>query len=777
MPTVDDLLAAAVEGVGGSERGGQVEMARAVASAVETGEHLLAQAGTGTGKSLAYLVPAVLHAFDTGSPAVVATATLALQAQVVDRDMPRLADAVAPLLGRRPSYALVKGRRNYLCAHKLAGGFPDDPDSDSLLTVGEVDRSASRLGAEVVRLREWAQGTESGDRDELVPGVSERAWRQVSVSAEECLGATRCPLAADCFVERSREAARDVDIVVTNHSFMAIDAIEGRQLLPPHDLLVVDEAHELVDRVTATITDDLTPGLVRAAVRRSARLADASSTLDEAADLLESALAGVPEGRMTSLPDAVSLALGRVRDTARSVQSELKPAQGEDPDAARQVARAAIDEVFEVASRVLDERELDVVWVAADPRRGPVLRVAPMSVATLVREKVFAERTVVLTSASLELGGTFDAVAGTIGLRGEGAPAWRGLDVGSPFDYPRQAVAYVAQHLPPPGRDGLSPQLLDELEALVRAAGGRALGLFSSMRAAREATEAMRERFAESAGEIAFLCQGEDQIATLVRQFARDPRVCLFGTLSLWQGVDVPGSSCQLVVIDRIPFPRPDDPLASARSQAIGRMGGNGFMAVSATHAALRLAQGAGRLVRRADDRGVVAFLDSRMMTARYAGFLQRSLPPFWPTADREMVLAALARLDEAAPPPLPVAEPVARGLGGAARASDSVRAAALGEEATRPDPPEEAPVPAASVPGSESSTGSHSAGSGPAGSAASGPAGSTAEDDDELGDGVELGLTVEELAESLELPEDVVAARLEALGLEPGRGPMLRFD
>ncbi|MGL5867392.1 MAG: ATP-dependent DNA helicase, partial [Dermatophilaceae bacterium] len=667
MPTVDDLLAAAVHGVGGSPRDGQAEMARAVASAVEKGEHLVAQAGTGTGKSLAYLVPAVLHAFDTGSPAVVATATLALQAQVVDRDMPRLADAVAPLLGRRPAYALVKGRRNYLCAHKVTGGFPEDPDADSLLAVGEVDQSASRLGAEIGRLREWGEVTESGDRDELVPGVSERAWRQVSVSAEECLGAARCPVAGDCFVERSREAAQHVDIVVTNHSFLAIDSFEGRQMLPAHDLLVIDEAHELVDRVTATVTDELTPGLVRAAARRSARLADASSPLEEAADLLESALADAPDGRMTSLPDALSLALGRVRDTARSVQSELKPAPGQDADAARQVARAAADEVFEAATRVLEERELDVVWVAADPRRGPVLRVAPMSVAMLLRDKLFADRTVVLTSATMELGGTFDAVAGTVGLRGEGAPAWRGLDVGSPFDYPKQAVAYVAQHLPPPGRDGLSTQLLDELEGLVRAAGGRTLGLFSSMRAAREATEAMRARFAESAGEIAFLCQGEDQLATLVRQFARDPRVCLFGTLSLWQGVDVPGSSCQLVVIDRIPFPRPDDPLASARAQAIGRMGGNGFMAVSATHAALRLAQGAGRLVRRADDRGVVAFLDSRMMTARYAGFLQTSLPPFWPTADREMVLAALARLDQAAPPPLPVAEPAARGLGGAA--------------------------------------------------------------------------------------------------------------
>ncbi|HEX6917475.1 MAG TPA: ATP-dependent DNA helicase, partial [Phycicoccus sp.] len=645
MPSLDDLLHAAVTGVGGTERPGQVEMAHAVAHAVSTGEHLLVQAGTGTGKSLAYLVPAVQHAVDTGRTAVVATATLALQAQIVDRDMPRLAEALEPVVGRRPTYALVKGRRNYLCAHKLAGGFPDD-DADTLLGVGDVDRQASRLGQEVVRLRQWAEATESGDRDELVPGVSERAWRQVSVSAEECLG-SRCPMVAECFVERSREAARDVDVVVTNHSFMAIDAFEGRQMLPEHDVLVVDEGHELVDRVTSTITDELTPGSVRAAAKRAGRLADSSEALDDAATLLESVLEPMPEGRLTGIPDSLALALGRIRDTARQVQSELKPPQGEEPDGARQVARAAVDETYDVACRVLEERELDVAWVSADPRRGPVLRVAPMSVAALVRDKVFEERTVVITSATLELGGTFDAVAGTIGLRGEGAPAWRGLDVGSPFDYPRQGIAYVARHLPPPGRDGTAPETLDEVEALVRAAGGRTLGLFSSMRAAREATERMRDRLDDT--DIVVLCQGEDQIATLVRDFAREPRTCLFGTLSLWQGVDVPGSSCHLVLIDRIPFPRPDDPLASARAQAIARMGGNGFMAVSATHAALRLAQGAGRLIRRADDRGVVAFLDSRMMTARYAGFLQRSLPPFWPTADRELVLDALRRLDETA--------------------------------------------------------------------------------------------------------------------------------
>ncbi len=753
---LDALLQAAVAGVGGVERPGQVDMAQAVEQAIDSREHLLVQAGTGTGKSLAYLVPAVKHAFDTGRPAVVATATLALQSQIVDRDMPRVAQALGPLLGRRPTYALVKGRRNYLCAHKLQGGFPEE---EGLFSVESVDQAASRLGSEVVRLREWADVTESGDRDELVPGVSEQAWRQVSVSAEQCLG-SRCPMLSECFVERSREAAKDVDVIVTNHSFMAIDAFEGRQMLPEHDVLVIDEGHELVDRVTSTITDELTFTMVTAAAKRAARLSENTGEVEDAGVLLQGVLDGLPEGRLLGLSDSLTLALSRIRDTTRTVQSDLKPATGEEADGARQVARAAVDEVNENAARILEGRQLDVVWVSKDPRRGAVLRVAPMSVAMLVRERIFADRTVVLTSATLELGGSFDAVAGTIGLRGDGAPPWQGLDVGSPFDYPKQAIAYVAKHLPAPGRDGTPSQVLDEIEALVRAAGGRTLGLFSSTRAAQNAAEELRARFSQGGVDIEILCQGEDQISTLVRQFAREPTTCLFGTLTLWQGVDVPGSACQLVIIDRIPFPRPDDPLASARSQAIARMGGNGFMAVSATHAALRLAQGAGRLIRRGDDRGVVAFLDSRMMTAGYTGFLQRSLPPFWPTTDRDMVLAALRRLDEVAPEPVPVADPALRGLAGAVDGSsmDGTGGAVSGL------PVDLRPV------------------AGPPPVAASARTAVTAghawtpEQDAELRDAAEAGVDLDELSEHLELPAEAITARLEQLGLELG-GATFSFD
>ena len=722
------MLHAAVDAVGGTERPGQVTMAKAVERAVEQEEHLLVQAGTGTGKSLAYLVPAIAHAMRTGKPVVVATATLALQAQIVDRDLPRIADALAPLMGRRPTFALVKGRSNYLCEHKLVGGFPDE-DDDTLLSMGSVDRERGRLGGEVVRLREWAELTESGDRDELVPGVSNRAWRQVSVTAHECLG-SKCPVVSECYVERSRAAATEVDIIVTNHSFMAIDAFEGRFMLPEHDLLIIDEAHELTDRITSTITDELTASSVSVAARRAGK-GDAAARLAESSDLVAAALEELPEGRLQAVPERLVSTLQLVRDAARVTLSEIKPEKGAEADGAKQVALAAVQEVFDTSERVLEERELDVVWITHDQRRGSVLRVAPMSVSMLVREKIFDERTVVLTSATLELGGTFDAVAGTIGLRGSGSPRWQGVDVGSPFDYPQQGIAYVAAHLPPPGRDGASPAVFDEIEELVRAAGGRTLGLFSSRRAAEAAAEQMRERL-DGTG-IRVLCQGDDQMPTLVRDFASDATTCLFGTMSLWQGVDVPGSACQLVIIDRIPFPRPDDPLSSARTEAIGRMGGNGFMAVSATHAALRLAQGAGRLIRRGNDRGVVAFLDSRMMSARYAGFLQRSLPPFWPTSDKQLVLGALCRLDRVAPEVVPVVQPGARGIGGAPLATDDVPVARSPRTAV---------------------TGGHAW---------------TDEQDEELRDGVESGIALEELCEHLELAPDLVTARMHQLGLEVG--------
>jgi ATP-dependent DNA helicase DinG len=415
---------------------------------------------------------------------------------------------------------------------------------------------------------------------------------------------------------------------------------------------------------------------------------DLADALAEAGDGLAVQLGDAPVGRWDVLPGGrdggPAAMLAAVRDACAGCRAAMGGERREEPDVAiaRRLAVAALEEVHGMAERVLrayaeadPARRPDVIWLADEERRGRVLRAAPLSVAGLLRDRLFGRSTVVLTSATLALGGSFDALARQWGLPPakaatpvEGmasakepapdAPRWTGTDVGSPFEHGRSAILYVAKHLPVPGRDGLPESYLDEIEQLITAAGGRALGLFSSMRAAKRATEVLRDRL-----DVPVLCQGDDSTALLVRRFAEDEATCLFGTLSLWQGVDVPGPALQLVIVDRIPFPRPDDPLMAARQRAVDSRGGNGFLTVAATHAALLLAQGTGRLLRSTTDRGVIAVLDPRLATARYGGFLRASLPPYWQTTDPEVVRAALRRLASGrATAPAPTGVPSAAG-------------------------------------------------------------------------------------------------------------------
>jgi ATP-dependent DNA helicase DinG len=658
---VPDLLATAVAALGGRERSGQLQMASAVAHAFETGEHLAVQAGTGTGKSLAYLVPAIVHAVSDDTPIVVSTATIALQRQLVDRDLPQLVDSLTDALPRQPRFALLKGRQNYLCLNKIHNGSAVEPDSEDQQELFEPV-AATALGRDVQRLTAWASATDSGDRDDLKPGVADRLWQQVSVSARECLGVARCPFGSECFAERARSQAGGADIVVTNHALLAIDAVAESAVLPEHQLLVVDEAHELVDRVTAVATGELSATALSVAHRRAARLIDPelSERLEAATATFSSAIHDAPPGRMDRFDDEMATYLTALRDAATTARSAIDTAPS-DPKAAaaRAEAVASLTEIADTASRILASftpaipDRTEVVWLDHEENRGAtrvVLKVAPLSVAELLRDRLFAGSTTVLTSATLMVGGSFDAMATAWGLADKDEPRWRGLDVGSPFQHAKAGILYVAAHLPPPGRDGTgSAEQLNEIADLVTAAGGRTLGLFSSMRAARAAAEAMAERLSTPV-----LCQGDDNTAALVEQFTADAATSLFGTLSLWQGVDVPGPSLSLVIIDRIPFPRPDDPLLSARQRAVAARGGNGFLTVAASHAALLLAQGAGRLLRGVDDRGVVAVLDSRMATARYGGYLRASLPPFWPTTDPAAVRKALVRLRTAVEAPRP---------------------------------------------------------------------------------------------------------------------------
>jgi ATP-dependent DNA helicase DinG len=426
-------------------------------------------------------------------------------------------------------------------------------------------------------------------------------------------------------------------------------------VLPEYDVVVVDEAHELQDRVTGAVSGQLSVAMVHAAASGARKhTAITVDALNAAAANLELALAGAPSGLLPNgLNDEQLDCVDQLREACRAALSDSKGDSNTTADGGRQLARSRLMLILELCERLINAREnREVVWFSRastfDPGQGysqpdetaPVLvNIAPLSVAGKLREGLFNGHTVVLTSATLAIGSAFEPAAGGLGLIGDGAPSWTGVDVGSPFDYPRQGILYVAGHLPKPGR-GVSPEALEELEALIKASGGGALCLFSSRRAAEEAADALRPKL-----DVTVLCQGESTMTALVKQFADEPDTCLFGTMSLWQGVDVPGGSCRLVVIDRIPFPRPDDPLMTARSRAVAQAGGNGFMSVSATHAAIRLAQGAGRLIRSTGDKGVVAVLDSRLATERYAGFLRGALPPFWATTDRSKALAALSRL------------------------------------------------------------------------------------------------------------------------------------
>ncbi|MDO5682849.1 MAG: ATP-dependent DNA helicase [Propionibacteriaceae bacterium] len=642
-------------------------MADAVAEALASGQHLLVQAGTGTGKSLGYLAPALMRAAGASERVIVATATLALQAQLAKTDIPRALDAVEKVLGRRPRTAILKGRSNYACLLRVRDQAADD--QDTLLGSTEVvealrataQSADSVVGAEVVALREWAeaQADEQGlaDRDDA-PTHTAKAWAQVSVPVRECVGAQRCPHGEVCFVEKSREVARAADLVVTNHALLAIDAMHGGTALPEHDHVIIDEAHELVARVTGAASAELSPQQVERIAKRTLPWLSDDLGLEflELGDVLRTALDAAALEQVPG-PDApVVRAFQQVRDVSRKVVSALG---GKEASNEERQAQAAVKEVFDVAERMAALNDVDVVYVAERERMGREARVAPLSVAGLMRERVLKQVTTVLTSATLRIGGDFESAAGAVGLRREerrdrpemtedaseseegDALTWRGIDVGSPFDYGKQGILYVTRHLPPPGRDGISDAVLAEIAELVWAAGGRTLGLFASTRSAELAARHVRENLKKHT----VLCQGDAQLSELTRRFINEPETSLFGTMSLWQGIDVPGDTCRLVIIDKIPFPRPDDPLMQARQRAVAQAGGNGFMAVAAGHAALLLAQGAGRLIRRATDKGVVAVLDPRLSTARYGSFLRAGMPPMWQTNDREVVVQALRRL------------------------------------------------------------------------------------------------------------------------------------
>jgi ATP-dependent DNA helicase DinG len=614
---------------GGEARAGQATMAEAVADAIAGGRHLIVRAGTGTGKTLAYLVPAIL----SGQRVVVATATRALQDQVAAKDLPFLARH----LGHEFDWAILKGRSNYVCVQRLAElAPPATPASDARAQL-TLDGFAERADpTELAAIAGWAATTTTGDRAELAREPSDAAWSAVSTTARDCPGAQRCPRGDRCFAEAARARAAQADIVVVNQHLYGLDLASDGVILPDHEVAIVDEAHVLDDVISATAGVELGPGrfshLGRALRGILAEAGDTITGVVDSAGVLTGALGGHRDRRLVApLPDALAGALAAVRRRVEAAQTALRAIPDTASDdvtaraiRARQAATALLDDLDAVAAPT----DAHVLFVTG-PEHAPVLRLAPLDVAGLLRDRLWSRRAAVLTSATLAPG-----FGPHLGLPQRADEL---LDVGSPFDYPANGLIYCAATLPRPTDPRWPDAVIDELVTLVDAAGGRTLALFTSYSAMHRAVEALRPRVP-----YPLLAQGDQPKQALVDRFAREPETCLFATMSFWQGIDVPGASLSLVTIDRLPFPRPDDPLMQARRE---RVGDRAFLTIDVPRAATLLAQGAGRLIRTASDRGAVAVLDPRLATARYGPKIVATLPRMRRTRDRAELVAFLRGL------------------------------------------------------------------------------------------------------------------------------------
>jgi ATP-dependent DNA helicase DinG len=676
-------------------------MAEAVAVAIAEGKHLVVQAGTGTGKSLAYLLPAVR----SGQRVVVATATKALQDQLATKELPFLASQ----LPERPpfSFAVLKGRSNYLCRQRAeeVGGFgAAGAEADALFAPGadeieseDADRAEGavpggygqiptielgRLGTQIRDLINWSTTSATGDRAELDFEPDPKAWAAVSISARECPGAFRCPSGTNCFAEWARTRAATADVVVVNTHLYATHVASGGSVLPDHDVLILDEAHAVEDIMTAGLGIELTAGRLRALAVAARGLLGAddgplADGVTEVADHLEGALLPLAGQRLLPAGDATrssratrrrgsaaevaadTAEIGRVVDLARgrvvalsaallrqkaqqATLDEMAAQTGEPGPEADSTARRTrtvlaaghlADDLAALGAPDADH----VSWVetSGSGGRNVALRQAPIEIGPVLAEALWPEVTAILTSATVP-----PLVTEHLGL----PPATKVLDVGSPFPYRENALLYCAAHLPDRRNPGATAALHEELWELITAAGGRTLALFTSWRAMEAAVEALRPSL-----RFTVLAQNDLPKTKLLEAFAAEESTCLFATMSFWQGVDVPGATLSLVTIDKLPFPRPDDPLLEARRE---RAGSGAFRVVDLPRATTLLAQGTGRLIRSSTDTGVVAVLDPRLATAGYRRTMLEALPPMKLTTKRAAVLdhlRAMALAREAA--------------------------------------------------------------------------------------------------------------------------------
>ncbi len=644
---MDDLAAASLDALdvvleaklGAEERLGQAQMLEAVADAISGDHHLMVEAGTGTGKSLAYLIPTVL----SGRAAVIATATKSLQNQLADSELPFLAEH----LDLPVTWSVVKGRQSYVCMAKLVERFGPGLDGSGPQLFAGDDQALSGLV-------EWVRGGGTGDQDDLPEVVSDELWRQVSVSGMECPGKRLCPQAHACFAEAALDQARDAQIVITNHHLYALHLASGRRILPDHELVIFDEAHKLEAASTAAFGVDVGGGRLTSFANNAQRLLGPEQrdsligAVRSAASRLTAVIEQLEESRL--IPEQGPLG-EEILSGIRAVAAVVKalPKVDEDDAIAGAVARARAQggHVQADFGMALDLPSGHVAW--AEPGRR-IVRVAPITVDFPIAANLLVHLPTILTSATLTSAGSFAPLARKLGLITEllaDDPAafdvedpldrtYASLRVEGGFDYANQGLLYVASELPDPRQPEWPDAAAAEIRALAEAAGGRALVLTTSYR--------MMERAAAGLADAPFevLVQGELPKRQLIADFSDNETATLVATMGYWEGIDVPGPSLSLVVIDRIPFPRPDDPLLQARREAITAQGRSAFDEVDLPHATVLLAQGSGRLIRNETDQGVVAIVDRRLTAMRYGQRILRSLPRLLRTSDRERALRFL---------------------------------------------------------------------------------------------------------------------------------------
>jgi ATP-dependent DNA helicase DinG len=609
---VERALGQVTDAIAGAERRlGQIEMAQEVAAAFSNGHPVIIEAGTGTGKSLAYLVPAAL----SGQRVVVATATKALQDQLINKEVPAINRA-----GLALKAAVLKGRLNYLCLKKHADTLALPP---SVFKPSADDEDLKKINA-------WAKTTVSGERDELDFEPSGVLWASLSMSADECPGAERCPFGQACFTERAKAKAAEAEVVIVNSALYGAHLSTGRTLLPEHSAVVFDEAHELPDILSRSLGAEISAARVHAVagLARNLVLVGLSSVLDalhSGAEALGAALEFRGDNPV-GIDEATGYGLAAIDVALRALFSMLEEAgDGYSGDKLTLLSvRGVVVHLRSDLDRFLKPAAGDLIFVEGDTR--PTLVCAPVEVGGMLGG-LWAEVTAVLTSATIP-----DNLAARLGL-GDCATIYHP----SPFDYPHHALLYVPTHLSDRRHARSEDEIAGELGVLIKAAGGRTLALFTSRRALGEIGDRVRGLL-----DTPVLIQGESSRSALLKDFEENEETSLFATMGFWQGVDIPGKTLSLLTIDRLPFSRPNEPMAMARRELAGP---KAFYAVDIPRAAMLLAQGMGRLIRNATDKGVVCVFDTRLATASYRGALLNRLPPMKRTTSQGEVVAFLEHL------------------------------------------------------------------------------------------------------------------------------------